>query len=440
MKPKSVVFLSQNIGSHKFAIRPMGKKVSSKFKKKVKVYCKDLIPFPENIDKLKTGVIYDPRTEKNPSFSTQNGELKHNDNPKRTRKIMDQFLKTKILDHDVNLVNKVDLLSIEKAIQVYGKDYVEFLQKMRPEENKNSQPKTKNSNPSFDSFEATRRSAESARLAVENVVKGRWKNAFALCRSSENRTRKNTRNNQFWSMNNAVIGAHEAIHDLGLKKVLILDWNVRHGDSTQSLTYSDNRILYMSIHRFDKEYFSSGSSGGVENVGESQGKGFNLNFPYSFDSKQDQSMDDYMYNYAFERGFWPVISEFEPELVIISFDFNCVHGDPFGRIHVNGDCKSSSEGINLTNWFGQHARENPETHHIASCVSLGRRLQLGNSGSGRRVHFALSQRRISAQSGVSFANVQFGDFCVFDEGARVLGPGDRRKCESLGGPLALFDG
>lgn len=294
-------------------------------------------PFPEKVKNLPTGIVYDARTEKHQPFSHRYGMLGHVENPQRTINIMNKFNMNQLLEEGIDHVKEVEELDLEKANRVHGQYYVEILETIWPEGLERPQMKYKDCYYNQHSFEATRRSAESARLAVERVVSGQWKNAFALCRPPGHHAQKDNRMHGFCFMNNAVVGAREAIDDLGVKRVLILDWDVHHGDSTQKLTYKDNDILYMSFHRFDNGVYFPGPTGAVENLGEESGEGYNLNFPFNLDFEKDRVIDDNMYMFAFERGFWPIISQFDPELIIISCGFDCINGDPIGKIHLNGD-------------------------------------------------------------------------------------------------------
>ena len=383
----------------------MGKKVSSKFKKKVKIYCKDPVPFPENVGHLKTGVICHANAQNQFSVS-QNAENSNLNTKTQSNNIcMTHFLESGIFDSGVDLVNTVDLLTIEKTIRIQGDDRIKFDDSSFQDTLDDPHVKNEQQRSHFHSLETARRSAESARLAVRNVLEGRWKNAFILHRLSQHHPNPNNDPKKPFLIDSSVVAAHEAIHDLGLQRVLILDLGIRHGASTQQMTYSENQVLYMSLHRYDHGLFAPGSSGGVGHLGEGKGLGFNLNFPFNFDTSMDQTVDDYMYNYAFERGFWPVISEFAPELVIIACSADCTFGNAFGQIHLNGDSKSLHLGVFLTNWFDVHGRKNPKTNHISCRAARGRRQQPQRRFWHGRISLADSQGRVRAESSVPPANV-----------------------------------
>lgn len=94
----------------------------------------------------------------------------------------------------------------------------------------------------------------------------------------------------------------------------------------------------MSIHRYDNGMFYPGDSGSLENVGKGASKGFNLNLPWNIYNKEDyRTVGDGEYRYAFERLVFPVVKEFDPELIFISAGFDSCRGDPLGDCDVTQD-------------------------------------------------------------------------------------------------------
>ena len=342
MENPNTIVIRQMIEDNSILLNPNKKsKICSNIKLKKK-YDVDIIPFPLKVDSLKTGLVYDSRTEKHQPFSNREGMLAHVENPMRTINIIARLKDKNIIDDDIEFIEEVDFLNRDKANKVHGEHYVEILESFWPEGLDRPQMKFKDTYYNANSFEAALRSAESVRLSVENVLKGHWKNAFALSRPPGHHAQKDNRMHGFCFLNNVVIGAREAIDQYGVKKVLILDWDVHHGDSTQKLVYEDGNILYISIHRFDGGKFFPGPTGDLKNTGAKEGEGFNLNFPIDVDEKKEEFIDDSYYTYIFERLIFPVVQQFNPELILISCGLDCLFGDPLGRIHLNGDCKLPS--------------------------------------------------------------------------------------------------
>ena len=89
-------------------------------------------------------------------------------------------------------------------------------------------------------------------------------------------------------------------------------------------------MLYISIHRFDEGKFYPGQAGAHTRIGEGNGKGFNIHFPFNVNAKQNPIIGDKDYIYACESVFFPIIKEFSPDLLIISAGFDSAIGDPLG--------------------------------------------------------------------------------------------------------------
>lgn len=86
----------------------------------------------------------------------------------------------------------------------------------------------------------------------------------------------------FCIFNNAAIAANYAIRDHGMKRVLIVDWDVHHGNGTQHIFESSPNVLYISVHRYDHgNFFPKKVDADYTVVGEGSGEGFNVNIPWN---------------------------------------------------------------------------------------------------------------------------------------------------------------
>jgi len=129
----------------------------------------------------------------------------------------------------------------------------------------------------------------------------------------------------FCFYNNVAVGAAYAIEHYGLKRVVILDWDVHHGNGTQDIFYERDDVLVISIH--EAEYFPL-ESGQVHEVGQGKGEGYNINIPVPSLTGNEG------YQYVFESIIAPVISQFEPELIIVSAGQDANALDPISRLMV----------------------------------------------------------------------------------------------------------
>ncbi|XP_059051071.1 histone deacetylase 6 [Achroia grisella] len=138
----------------------------------------------------------------------------------------------------------------------------------------------------------------------------------------------------FCLLNSAAAAAARALRRHALSRVLLLDWDVHHGDGTQRLTYHDRRILYMSIHRYDGgSFFPHSKEADYTAVGEGHGEGYNVNIPWN-----KRGMGDPEYMAAFTQVVLPIAYEYNPQLVIVSAGFDACVSDPLGGCNVSPEC------------------------------------------------------------------------------------------------------
>ncbi|MEQ2273052.1 Histone deacetylase 4 [Xenotaenia resolanae] len=129
----------------------------------------------------------------------------------------------------------------------------------------------------------------------------------------------------FCYFNSVAIAAKLLQQRLSVNKILIVDWDVHHGNGTQQAFYDDPNILYMSIHRYDDGNFFPGS-GAPDEVGSGPGVGFNVNV--AFTGGLDPPMGDVEYLAAFRSVVMPIADEFAPDIVLVSSGFDAVEGHP----------------------------------------------------------------------------------------------------------------
>ena len=129
----------------------------------------------------------------------------------------------------------------------------------------------------------------------------------------------------FCLFDNVAIGARFAIdHFDGIDRVLIVDWDVHHGNGTQEIFYEDDDVLYFSIHQSP---FYPGT-GAREETGRDAGRGFTVNVPYP------PEMDDPDYLAAVDDILVPVARAYDPDLVMVSAGFDAHHRDPLANMEM----------------------------------------------------------------------------------------------------------
>lgn len=195
---------------------------------------------------------------------------------------------------------------------------------------------------STNSFQSALLSAGGAIEVAKHVVSGRVKNAFAVIRPPGHHA-EHDHAMGFCFFNNVPIAARvcQGLFPDKCRKILILDWDVHHGNGVQNIFYDDPNVLYISLHVYKNGDFYPGKppessglvDGGVENCGSGPGLGRNVNIAW-----HDQGMGDAEYMAAFQKIVMPIAQEFDPDLVIISAGFDAAEGDELGGCHVSPAC------------------------------------------------------------------------------------------------------
>lgn len=191
------------------------------------------------------------------------------------------------------------------------------------------------------SYTAALLSAGGAIETCKNVVTGQVKNAFAVIRPPGHHAEWDAPMG-FCFFNNvpvAVRVCQQEYPDL-CRKVLILDWDVHHGNGVQNIFYNDPNVLYVSLHVYQNGIFYPGKppnpmtpDGGIEHCGSEAGLGKNINIGW-----HDQGMGDGEYMAAFQKIIMPIAKEFNPDLVVISAGFDAADGDELGGCFVSPAC------------------------------------------------------------------------------------------------------
>ncbi|KAF7647659.1 hypothetical protein LDENG_00168690 [Lucifuga dentata] len=185
---------------------------------------------------------------------------------------------------------------------------------------------------------ASRMAAGSVAELAFRVAKGELKNGFAVVRPPGHHADPSNPMG-FCYFNSVAIAAKQLQHKLSVSKILIVDWDVHHGNGTQEVFYSDPSVLYISLHRYDDGNFFPGSGSPAE-VGSGAGKGFNVNVAWT--GGLDPPMGDPEYIAAFRSVVMPIAQEFSPDVVLVSAGFDAAEGNPapLGGYKVSAKCFS----------------------------------------------------------------------------------------------------
>jgi acetoin utilization deacetylase AcuC-like enzyme len=172
------------------------------------------------------------------------------------------------------------------------------------------------------SWDIARLAAGGAIASVDAVLEGKVRHAFANVRPPGHHAMRSQAMG-YCVLNNVVTAAHHARKQYGIDRVMILDWDVHHGNGTQDAFYRDPSVLFVSMHQ--ENLYPTGW-GNTDEVGADDGVGFNVNLPLPAGS------GDAAYRKAFEEVVIPVAHAYRPELILISAGQDASVMDTLGRM------------------------------------------------------------------------------------------------------------
>jgi acetoin utilization deacetylase AcuC-like enzyme len=174
------------------------------------------------------------------------------------------------------------------------------------------------------SFDAALRAAGGMISAIDSVLSKEVDRAFPLVRPPGHHAEAD-RAMGFCLFNNVAVGAAYLTEVKGLERVLVIDWDIHHGNGTQHIFYDTSKVLYFSTHQYP---FYPGT-GAAEEIGSGEGKGYTVNVP------MEPGMGDDEFIRIFEEILKPIIDQYKPEFILVSAGFDIYFEDPLGGMKVS---------------------------------------------------------------------------------------------------------
>lgn len=264
-----------------------------------------------------TGLVYDD------GYLKHLQGISHPERPERLTAIIDRLRRQGILD-ELYLIeaSEADLRWIEL---VHEAEYIELV-RTEIEVEKRDSLSTGDTTVSEASYRVALLAVGGVLSAVDMVIEGGVRNAFCAVRPPGHHAGPG-RGMGFCIFNNVAIAARYAQERYGIEKVLIIDWDVHHGNGTQETFYSDPSVFYFSTHQSP---FYPGT--GLENeTGDGEGIGTTMNIPMV------QGVGDAEIVEAFTGKLVPAATEFAPDLILISAGFDAREGDTIGGFEMTDE-------------------------------------------------------------------------------------------------------
>jgi acetoin utilization deacetylase AcuC-like enzyme len=273
----------------------------------------------------KTGIVKDKR------YLHHSAGIAHPESPERLAAIYEMLENPSMAGKFAQIKPRE---ATHKEIEtIHSPSYVEFIASTAGERSVFLDPDTATSP---ESYEIAKLAVGGVCNAIDSVIEGKVDNAFALVRPPGHHAEKDTAAG-FCIFNNIAIGAMHAILKHHLKRVLIVDWDLHHGNGTQHSFYSDPRILYFSTHQYP--YYPG--TGSLQEIGQGKAEGYTINVPLR------GGTGDASFVKIFRKVLQPVALEFKPELVLLSAGFDTYFQDPLGAMRVTPEGFSAMTRILL---------------------------------------------------------------------------------------------
>ncbi|XP_076621765.1 histone deacetylase 6 isoform X1 [Colletes latitarsis] len=270
----------------------------------------------------------------------------HPEKPNRISGIYKKYEEYNLLDRCC--VRQGRSATMEELLLVHSKDYIDKIKATEGLKYKELQKLATTFNSVYlhpETWTSACVSTGSLLQIVDSVLNGESQSGVAIVRPPGHHAEEDAPCG-FCIFNNIAVAARYAIEFHHLKRVLIVDWDVHHGNGTQSIFEEDPKILYMSVHRFDNgNFFPNSKRANYTFVGSGPGEGFNVNIPWN-----KKGMGDAEYIAAFQQVIMPIAYMFNPELILVSAGFDACIGDPLGGCLVTPEMYG-----HLTHWLSSLA-------------------------------------------------------------------------------------
>ena len=264
----------------------------------------------------KVGIFYDER------FLLHDTGPNHPENPERLIPVIRD-----LKNNDQIMSNTIwpnfEVATVEELNLAHSKEYIELVDRQVSQLNNHRALLSTGDTPiSKDSNLVAKLAVGAGLEAVDQIMAGDLSSAFALVRPPGHHASSSV-GMGFCVYNSVAVVARYLQKKYGLERILIVDFDVHHGNGTQDIFYEDNSVFYFSVH----QHPLFPGTGRPNEIGKGEGEGYTLNVELTKGSGNNEVIE------AFNLQLRPAMDQFKPEFVLVSAGFDAHLGDPLGQLN-----------------------------------------------------------------------------------------------------------
>ena len=271
-------------------------------------------------DEKSVGIFYDER------FLLHDTGPNHPENPERLNSVIRDLRNNQSISSKI-IWPKFKEATIDDLNLVHTKEYIELVDRQVSQLNNNRAYLSTGDTPiSKDSNLVAKLAVGAGLEAVDHIMAGDLSSAFALVRPPGHHA-SSSMGMGFCVYNSVAVVARYLQKNYDLKRILIVDFDVHHGNGTQDIFYEDNSVFYFSVH----QHPLFPGTGRPNEKGKGEGKGYTLNVELPKGSGNNEVIK------AFNSTLKPAMDQFRPEFVLVSAGFDAHKGDPLGQLNYTNE-------------------------------------------------------------------------------------------------------